>query len=318
MVIDFNFVPPSGPLSGLSFESQIKQGFNDLGREIKTIEQGFEGVSQNSSDAWATAVRAEQNADKAHTIASHTSLKALEALDEAHIAHLKANQAQEEARASFDLAALAKSVAQEAQEAAHESQSLAHNSLNATVEIKEVADNALSLAQAALNYVNPEGEGLDLLPIGIIVMWGGNILDIPLNWALCDGGRGTPDLRNRFIIGTSETYPLNSTGGSNEAHTHGGTVTVANHTLSTAQMPAHTHQYDMRNGPKSSFGGYSSSTNGATTQGQASGAAGGSQAHNHGASLSIGASSTIPAYYALAYIMFLGRLEGASTEPMFD
>lgn len=33
------------------------------------------------------------------------------------------------------------------------------------------------------------------------------------DWHVCDGTNGTPDLRGRFILGTSTTYPASSTGG---------------------------------------------------------------------------------------------------------
>ena len=36
---------------------------------------------------------------------------------------------------------------------------------------------------------------------GLIVMWSGAIAEIPPGWALCDGTQGTPDLRDRFIVG---------------------------------------------------------------------------------------------------------------------
>lgn len=32
-------------------------------------------------------------------------------------------------------------------------------------------------------------------------MWSGTIATIPDNFVLCDGNNGTPDLRNRFILG---------------------------------------------------------------------------------------------------------------------
>ncbi|MBA7685416.1 hypothetical protein ES703_93840 [subsurface metagenome] len=58
-----------------------------------------------------------------------------------------------------------------------------------------------------------------MLPIGIIVIWHGPIADIPPGWSLCDGTNGTPDLRDRFIIGAGSTYNPDDTGGS-LAHNH--------------------------------------------------------------------------------------------------
>jgi len=42
------------------------------------------------------------------------------------------------------------------------------------------------------------------VPSGIIVMWHGSISTIPEGWALCNGSNGTPDLRDRFIVGASQ------------------------------------------------------------------------------------------------------------------
>ena len=38
-------------------------------------------------------------------------------------------------------------------------------------------------------------------PIGIIINFKGDIEDIPEGWALCNGDNGTPDLRDRFVMG---------------------------------------------------------------------------------------------------------------------
>ena len=37
------------------------------------------------------------------------------------------------------------------------------------------------------------------------------------NWQICDGTNGTPDLRDKFIIGASSSKALGTTGGSTEA-----------------------------------------------------------------------------------------------------
>ena len=49
---------------------------------------------------------------------------------------------------------------------------------------------------------------------GMIIAWYGEIDKIPENWAICDGTNGTPDLRNRFIIGSSKKYNFGTSGGS--------------------------------------------------------------------------------------------------------
>jgi hypothetical protein len=79
---------------------------------------------------------------------------------------------------------------------------------------------------------------------GMIVMWSGTIATIPSGWLLCNGSSGTPDLRNRFVIGafsddsgvakTTITGSSTQTGGSKDAivvsHTHTATVTDTGHT----------------------------------------------------------------------------------------
>lgn len=65
---------------------------------------------------------------------------------------------------------------------------------------------------------------------GIIVMWSGAIDNIPNGWVLCDGNNNTPDLRNRFIVGAGEAYSIGNIGGSD------------NVTLTTAEIPSHTHK----------------------------------------------------------------------------
>lgn len=42
------------------------------------------------------------------------------------------------------------------------------------------------------------------VPSGAILMWSGTISNIPSGWVLCDGTNGTPDLRDRFVVGASQ------------------------------------------------------------------------------------------------------------------
>lgn len=67
------------------------------------------------------------------------------------------------------------------------------------------------------------------VPIGGIIMYSGDVLSLPAEWALCDGTNGTPDLRGMFIVGAGGAYTQGDTGGSETV------------TLTTAQMPVHTH-----------------------------------------------------------------------------
>ena len=69
------------------------------------------------------------------------------------------------------------------------------------------------------------------VPIGTIILWADPV--IPMNWQVCDGTNGTPDLRNRFVRGASDDADLLDTGGST---THVHTTTNA-----TGSAGAHNH-----------------------------------------------------------------------------
>lgn len=56
--------------------------------------------------------------------------------------------------------------------------------------------------------------------------------DIPDGWHLCDGTNGTPNLKDRFIVGAGNSYSVGDTGGSESV------------TLSEDQIPSHTHEVD--------------------------------------------------------------------------
>jgi len=51
------------------------------------------------------------------------------------------------------------------------------------------------------------------IPSGGIIMWSGSIGSIPAGYYLCDGNNGTPDLRDRFVVGSGTSYAVGNTGG---------------------------------------------------------------------------------------------------------
>ena len=67
------------------------------------------------------------------------------------------------------------------------------------------------------------------IPLGVITLWYGSIGSVPTGWYLCDGSNGTPDLRDKFVVGAGSTYAVAATGGATTA------------TLVTNNLPAHTH-----------------------------------------------------------------------------
>lgn len=54
---------------------------------------------------------------------------------------------------------------------------------------------------------------------GQIKLWYGSVGSIPAGWQLCDGTNGTPNLRDRFVVGAGLNYVVDSTGGA-ASHTH--------------------------------------------------------------------------------------------------
>jgi hypothetical protein len=98
---------------------------------------------------------------------------------------------------------------------------------NQRIEALEDGVAALSLAlEEAMPFQVPEN---------LTVMWSGSIDLIPSGWVLCDGTNGTPDLRERFVMGASSGEEVGEQGG-NEEHTH----EVGAHQHEVA-MPPHAH-----------------------------------------------------------------------------
>ena len=81
--------------------------------------------------------------------------------------------------------------------------------------------------------------GYGTIPIGGIIMWSGSIVSIPTGWSLCNGSNGTPDLRDKFVVGAGSGYSVAATGGSADA-------VVVSHTH-IINDPGHTHPYDTQN-----------------------------------------------------------------------
>lgn len=159
------------------------------------------------------------------------------------------------------------------------------------------------------------------VPTGGIIMWSGSTANIPSGWVLCDGTAGTPDLRDRFIVGSGTKFTHASTGGSFDLPAH----STDYHTLTQAQLPSGGNlviqAYSRGSGPDQSIPDgkdFSSITDGSRyheNAGHTGGASnvwqrdgvleaslgGNDEGHNH----NIGAivDAIIPEYYALAFIM---------------
>ncbi len=171
--------------------------------------------------------------------------------------------------------------------------------------------------------VTPFGlSGAGVVPQGGIIMWSGTISAIPENWALCDGsevdGIQTPDLRDRFIVGSGSSYNTGASGGPN----FNGTVQP--HSLTRPEIPGHRHGYEEPKNEITIVGGTNGSTytevlqnfeqdwTGTGTTCNSGGicapdgtndlSPGDGEGHSH----NIGAVTTLePKYYALAFILRL-------------
>ena len=151
------------------------------------------------------------------------------------------------------------------------------------------------------------------IPSGIITMWSGSTSDVPDGWALCDGNNGTPNLTDRFVIGAGNSYEVGATGGSASGVTgqaDGETGPASGNTgattLTTDQIPSHTHGYS---GSYSESGStlYRAAKNTSKFQTDATG--GGQShthtlnAHTHTLNSHTHTVDALPPYYALCYIM---------------
>ena len=154
----------------------------------------------------------------------------------------------------------------------------------------------------------PNWTTLEIFITGMIMLWSGSTGSVPSGWRLCDGGGGTPDLRNRFVVGAGSSYAVNSKGGSATA-----SLPSHSHIASSNSTGAHTHITSL-GANESSRVQWGSVGNYKTLAGQAYTTSKGaytnsSGAHSHTISVAnSGTSATnknLPPYYALAYIMKL-------------
>jgi hypothetical protein len=145
------------------------------------------------------------------------------------------------------------------------------------------------------------------IPTGGILLWSGSIGSIPAGYVLCNGNNGTPDLRNRFIVGAGSTYAVDATGGSADSilptHTHGATST------SVVTDPGHIHTLTGRtnsvsDGNATEFGDGTSTgfSNTDSVQNATTGITVATTTTNANAGVSA-TNGNLPPYYALCYIM---------------
>eukprot|EP01084_Bolivina_argentea_P076773 139179_1 len=129
-------------------------------------------------------------------------------------------------------------------------------------------------------------------PEGIIMIWYGSISHIPLGWSLCNGSNGTPDLRDKFVIGSGNLYTLNDTGGTenialtiNDIPSHSHNISHVN--VATSVHTGHSHDsgsYSLstQNGHTHNYNATTSSTGSHNHLCSASTFASGNHNHNNG------------------------------------
>lgn len=130
------------------------------------------------------------------------------------------------------------------------------------------------------------------VPAGGIIMWSGSQASIPSGWVLCDGGNGTPDLRNRFVVGSGGSYPVGTAGGSKDA-------IVVSHSHSVND-PGHSHT---TNTFATNFAGPGLNLEGPPVNAAVSGTGVSTTGISINATGSSGTDANMPPYYALCFIM---------------
>ena len=196
--------------------------------------------------------------------------------------------------------------------------------LNAGLEDKdgEKGNNGqvLTSTGSQVNWVDAAAVGA--VPTGVIVLWSGASNAIPSGWYLCNGANGTPDLRDRFVIGAGSGYGVGATGGSSTvllgtanlpSHTHQrGTLAVTNRSL-TGDITKISECYNVAGGATGVFSKKNTGNSPVTGSASNSPTAGVdfNATHNHPMSGSTGdqggamgqSFNILPPYYALCYIM---------------
>lgn len=146
--------------------------------------------------------------------------------------------------------------------------------------------------------VNAQPPAATPIPSGGILLWSGSIGSIPAGYVLCNGSNGTPDLRDRFVVGAGSTYAVDATGGSANA------VVVSHTHTATSTVPDHDHDVTVTGliGEPGGFapGGGASSGGSDTFTTTSESLTITTTVNTAGVS---GTNANLPPYYALAYIM---------------
>lgn len=122
---------------------------------------------------------------------------------------------------------------------------------------------------------------------GMIVMWSGSLTSIPAEWHICDGTAGTPDLRDKFIMGVISEEEPGALGGSN-SHSHTVDIWASEKTGVILSEPSATRERIFDDGGKYDWASSGSATN--TSAGKRE---------------VVTVEGNVPEFYKLAFIMKL-------------
>lgn len=174
-------------------------------------------------------------------------------------------------------------------------------------EIDALPTDITDAVDAAVASLSPH-----IVPTGAITLWSGSIASIPTGWQLCNGTNGTPDLRDRFVVGAGASYAVGNNGGANTKTTSSTAASVSVTVGSTSLSVPRDGWGTSGGAPGSIASGNLVVGSGATEIGEVLESirrAGGNRSlgsHSHTATgSSPGHSHTVdvrPLYYALAYI----------------
>lgn len=107
--------------------------------------------------------------------------------------------------------------------------------------VVNVYEGSETTPRASLTFNRYSVSSGSSVPAGSIIPWYGNLANIPNGFALCDGKNGTPDLRNRFIVGAGDTYKLSDIGGEDAVK------------LEPSQTSSHYHTFGYHNGNNNGY-----------------------------------------------------------------
>lgn len=165
-----------------------------------------------------------------------------------------------------------------------------------------VTGTELGYLDGVTSSIQTQINNISSVPSGVIMMWSGSNSSIPSGFVLCNGSNGTPDLRDRFVVGSGSFYNTGATGGDNSVTLSISQIPSHNHSASSSVTdPGHTHSFKGATG--SSGSGTSSRDSVPETQQTGSSTTGISVSTSIGNTGGTLSHENRPPYYALAYIM---------------